>query len=425
MKRMFALILASVLLLCACHSGGNVSDTGSDSVSDTVSEESIFTPASLDNSLLVVFGDSITALGTWGKTVAENCNMRFFNGAAGGITSAQGLARFDAFVASRNPDYVTLCFGMNDLLMTAVDTPKVSPEQFKKNMASLVEKVRELDAVPILLTTNTLDVNVFFASQGQDKSMYGGRDILEWLDTYNDMTRAVAEETGCHLIDLRAECGKYPVNQIVRGDGIHLSENGNKVFADTVTAYMLENFERDPDAPEVNYDNSVLLSTGESASLTPFEKDMWYVDGYTIRVSVSDNTTDKLVFRNTNGLWPDAQCCYTQGIKVPVDSSSLSIRLTTANVNASVLLYFDGAYPHAYAEGQYLCINPYLNCETDSYTGDITANQTIDIEIPLSSLPVSSACIHDGYLVISGIKIYVAGQANQPVTIEYFDVAVK
>ncbi len=418
-------MLVCLFLMCACTSGGDASDVSESTVSDTVSEESVFTPASLDNSLLVVFGDSITALGSWGKTVAENCNMQFFNGAAGGITSAQGLARFDAFVASRNPDYVTLCFGMNDLLMTAVDTPKVSPEQFKKNMTSLVEKVRELDAVPILLTTNTLDVNVFFASQGQDKSMYGGRDILEWLDTYNDMTRAVAEETGCHLIDLRAECGKYPVNQIVRGDGIHLSENGNKVFADTVTAYMLENFERDPDAPEVNYDNSVLLSTGESASLTPFEKDMWYVDGYTIRVSVSDNTTDKLVFRNTNGLWPDAQCAYTRGVKVPVKDASLSIRLTTANVNASILLYFDGAYPHAYTEGQYLCINPYLKCNTDSYTGDILSNQTIDIEIPLSSLPVSSACIHDGYLVISGIKIYVAGQANQPVTIEYFDVTVK
>lgn len=425
MKRMFTLLLASLLLLCACGGEGSVSDTPSDTVSDTVSEESVFTPKALDNSLLVVFGDSITALGSWGKTVAESCNMQFFNGAAGGITSAQGLARFDAFVASRSPDYVTLCFGMNDLLMTAVNTPKVSPEQFKKNMTSLVEKVRALDAVPILLTTNTLDVNVFFASQGQDKSMYGDRDILEWLDTYNNMTRAVAEETGCHLIDLREECGKYPVNQIVRADGIHLSENGNKVFADAVTAYMLENFVSDPDAPKVDYDNSVTLSSGESASLTPFEKDMWYVDGSTIRVSVADNTTDKLVFRNTNGLWPDAQCCYTKGIKVPVDSSSLQIRFSTANVNTSILLYFDGAYPHAYTEGQYLCINPYLNCDTDSYTGDVLGNQTIDIEIPLSSLPVPESCIHDGYLVISGIKIYIAGSANQPVTIEYFDVTVK
>lgn len=418
MKKVFLMFLLSALALCACTPDGNTSET----VSDTVSEESeAFTPAVLDNSMLVVFGDSITALGSWGKTVAESCNMRYFNGAKGGITSAEGLARFDAFVASRSPDYVTLCFGMNDLLMTAVNTPKVTPEQFKINMTRLVEKTVEIGAVPILLTTNSIDYAKFYSAQGQTEAMYGGRDIREWVDTYNEMTRQVAAETGYPLIDLFAECSKHPETQVVCSDGIHLGDLGNRIFAEQISAYLLENFPTDPDAPKVNYDNSVTLSSGETASLVSFEKDMWYVEGSTMVITGGD----KLVMKNTNGLWPDAQYSLTEGIKVPVADSTLHIRLTTANVNASIILYFDGAFPHAYADGQYLGINPYLNCNTDSYTGDITANQTIDIDIPLSSLNISPSCIHDGYVTVSGIKIYVAGTAHQAVTVEEFSVSVK
>lgn len=410
MKRFFAAILLISLFLCSC--GGNT---------DTVSEVSKEEKPLLDNSLLIVFGDSITALGTWGKTVAENCNMRFFNGAKGGITSAEGLERFETFVASRNPDFVTLCFGMNDLLMVKKDTPKVTPEDFKENMKSLVEKTKNIGAVPILLTTNTLDVNVFYASQGQDKSLYGDRDILKWLDTYNDMTRAVAEETGCHLVDLRAECGKYEISQVVKADGIHLSENGNRIFAEAVSEYMLSNFRTDANAPTVSYDNSKTLLSGEKALLAPLETGMWYMEKGTMTISGGE----KLVMKNTNNLWPDAQCSLTEGIKVKVSDATLNVRVSTANVCASIILYLDGAYPHAYSEGQYVIINPFLNCNTDSYTGDITQNQNINVSVPISSLNIPASSIHDGYVTFSGIKIYVAGTARQAVTVEEISVSVK
>lgn len=413
-------MLCFSLLLCSCAQESENSKAVSE-VSETVSED-MFTPAPLDNAMLVVFGDSITALGAWGKTVAQNCNMRYFNGAKGAITSEEGLARFDAFVASRNPDYVTLCFGMNDLLMVSANTPKVTPEQFKLNMKKLVEKTVEAGAVPILLTTNSIDYEKFFAAQGQSEAMYGGRDIKEWLNTYNEMTREVAAETGYPLIDLFAECSKHPEKQVVCSDGIHLGDLGNRIFADLITAFLMENYVSDPEAPRVDYDNSILLSSGEKEDIAPKEKNLWYVEGTTIQVSAGENG---IIFKNTNGLWPDAQCSLTEGIKVPVKDGVLKVKLSTANVNASLLLFFDGAFPHAYTEGQYLCINPYLECDTDSYTGDITANQVIDIEIPLSSLNIPQKSIHDGYVIFSGIKLYVAGTSYQAVTVEEISVSVK
>ncbi|MBP5754983.1 MAG: hypothetical protein J6W93_03980, partial [Clostridia bacterium] len=64
--------------------------------SEEVSEESPY----IDGKKLLVFGDSITALGSWGRTAAERLNMYYYNGAMGGITSAQGIDRFPAFAAN-------------------------------------------------------------------------------------------------------------------------------------------------------------------------------------------------------------------------------------------------------------------------------------------------------------------------------------
>ncbi len=422
MKKFFAFILLFALLLCSCGESTDISEDSSEDISAEASaEESDVSnaPAVLDNSMLVVFGDSITALGTWGKTAAQDCNMQFFNGAKGGITTAQGLSRFDAYVASRSPDFVTLCFGMNDLIMVSENTPRVTPEQFKINLTAMVEKVFALNATPLLLTTNPLDVKVFYASQGQDPALYGGRDILAWLDTYNEVTRTVAKETGAYLVDMRAACDEYTVNQIVNPDGIHLSALGNKVFADTLSAFLKENFERDENAPAVNYDNSFTLNSGEKFSLVPTDAALWQpAEPNTMIITGGES----LVLKNTNNMWPEAECAYTKGAKVKIEGTNLLVKFSTANVNTSIVLYFDGAYPHAYGEGQYMVLSPYLGLDREPVSGDILANQSIDAVIPLSSLPIPAGCIHDGYVVFSGIKIYVAGNAHQPVTFDFIDL---
>ena len=431
MKKVAFLLIFCIIFtfLASCEPNGDISNILSDEQSCEVSvEESADVSVEeselpeekiLDGSKLVVFGDSITALGSWGKTVAMECNMEFFNGARGGITSAEGLLRFNTFVKSRDPDFVTLCFGMNDLLMTAKDTPKCTPEAFKRNMKKLVEKVRELGAIPLIVTTNPLDVDVFYQSQGQSPDLYGGRDILEWLDTYNEAAREVANELSCDLIDVRAACDEYSVKQVVKADGIHLSDIGNKVFADTISAYLKEHYKSDPNAERVNYDN--FIDVTKNTEILPFDKDSWYVEQGTMTVKGGDT----LKMTNSNGLWPDAQCTFDKGYRVDVATAKLKIKLTTANVYTSVIIFFDGASPNAYADGQYLVLNSYFKCNTDSYTGDVMPNQAIDVTIPLSSLPIAKSNIHDGKVSISGAKIYVAGTAYQPVEIQSFELIVE
>ena len=235
MKRVVVCLLLSAILLAACSNekteeslapsedaavstafseeAGAVSGTSSDAEESSMNEN---TKKVLDGSKLVVFGDSLTALGSWGETLADELNMYYFNGAMGGITSEEGIGRFGAFVANREPDFVTLCFGMNDLLMTAENTPKVSVGDFKRNMIKLVGMVREAGAEPVIVTTNPLVNEVFFASQGQNPDWYKSVGTpLEWLDLYNEAAREAAAETGCLLAYVRKACEGLDPKEII------------------------------------------------------------------------------------------------------------------------------------------------------------------------------------------------------------------
>lgn len=270
MKRTAACLLLSAILLAACSNKkteeslapseasavSDVSDVSAEPDTDVSAAESTSredeessmnesTKKVLDGSKLVVFGDSLTALGSWGETLADGLNMYYFNGAMGGITSEEGIGRFGAFVANREPDFVTLCFGMNDLLMTAESTPKVSVVDFRSNMIKLVGMVRDAGAEPVIVTTNPLVNEVFFASQGQNPDWY--RDVgtpLEWLDRYNEAAREAAAETGCLLADVRKACEGLDPKEIDAPDGIHLGEKGNGIFAETVRACLEEKIGR-------------------------------------------------------------------------------------------------------------------------------------------------------------------------------------
>ena len=81
-------------------------------------------------------------------------NLNMVNASVSGNTSSQGLARIQTDVLDRNPDFVIINFGMNDQVMTALDTPKVSQSTFRGNLNAMINRIRTNNAIPILVTAN-------------------------------------------------------------------------------------------------------------------------------------------------------------------------------------------------------------------------------------------------------------------------------
>lgn len=434
-KKTAALICAALAALLTVSCVGNVPDESSSPAdvsaelshnadpSGDINEESQVSgmTETLDGKMLVVFGDSITALGSWGKTAAESCNMRFFNGAFGGINTEEALDLIEPFVISRGPDIVTLCFGMNDLLMTAKDIPQVTPEKFAENLKTMIGLVTACGATPILMTANPLDESVFYASQGQPESWYSSvGSPLAWLDVYNQKTREVAADTGTALIDTRVLCDSSET-AVTISDGIHLSAAGNNVFAAALVGYLTSNYASDPDAERVVYDESVYIPEGESVSLLSEYASAWYVpEKGTMNISVSDGVTE---MNNTNGLWPDAQYTLTMPVSVNPQTGSLVCDFSTAGSSVSIILFLGGATPNAYTESQYVVISRHLGYRLDDVSLDLSPNQNVACTINLSDLPFPSGAYgEDGNLIISGVKIFVPGAAGEKVTFRSFGI---
>ena len=377
----------------------------------------------IDGKKLVVFGDSITALGTWGKDAAADLNMYFFNAAMGGITSAQGIDRFNAVVKESGADFVTICFGQNDLIMNTYNTPKVSLADFKTNMTRIVEMVRSIGAIPILLTTNPLNPDIFWTAQGQKPENYTevGGDPLAWLDEYNKVTRTVAQETKCDLVDMRVQFSeKYYRNAL--SDGIHLNARGNEIFKDALISYFRNRYANDPNAQKVNEEDlNVYVDSSEHVSIISKNGTDWYtVDTSLMKI---ESGVDSVYFYNTNGLWPEAHYTLTHPVVVDYSSGVLYYDIEVANVNTSILLFFNGSTPSAYQNGEYVVINSYIS-ESVNSVGDIEGPCHLVGSIKLSDFNISKAYLRDGKLIINGIKVFAAGASGARVTIKELSVGL-
>jgi lysophospholipase L1-like esterase len=147
---------------------------------------------------VVAFGDSITAGGDatapaliyWQRWLAAlrerypRAKITGVNGATGGDTTVQGLARLEEKVLALKPDLVLVAFGMNDQNVGSVPL-----ERFEANLQEIVDRIRkETPAEVILLSSCLPNPNWHYTS---------GR-----MPDYGRVTGKVAAEKRCAFADV-------------------------------------------------------------------------------------------------------------------------------------------------------------------------------------------------------------------------------
>ncbi len=411
MKRILSLMLCGTLLF------GCVGMTGCSKNENT-----------LDGKKLVAFGDSLTAFGTWPLTAAENCNMYLFNGAMGGINTTEALDRFDKYVLEREPDFVTLCFGQNDLLMEGVDQPQVTPDQFKENLKIMCEKITEAGATPILMTCSYMAIGYWWSSQAQNRAHYVNvGSPLDWLEQYCEKVRELAAEGGYDLVDIRKACDEYETKDFLTMDGVHLADVGNQVYAELLTKHLQEKYGNDPKAKKIENRFPSIPSPAEPAetSIISFDPADWDTPNAG-EMEFDVNDEGHLLLSNTNGRWPDAHYAADTSVYVPVEGTKLVCDFfTSPGVNTSILLFFNGATPFAPTEGQYVVINQHLGVKTEPVSNDISSNQDVQATVDLKDLVPETAIDEKGNVMISGVKIYAAGGMYVPVVVRKLAVSTQ
>jgi lysophospholipase L1-like esterase len=155
---------------------------------------------------VVFLGDSITHQCLYTQYVEDfyytrypGRKIRFHNAGVGGATARDALDRFDRDVAAYKPKYVTVLLGMNDGGYKPYD--ETTFQTYRTGMTELVSKIREIGAMPILMTPTMYDARAARLRGAKNPplniEMYNAT-----LAYYGAWLRETAVEQGAGFVDM-------------------------------------------------------------------------------------------------------------------------------------------------------------------------------------------------------------------------------
>ena len=149
------------------------------------------------------------------------------------------LARLDRDVISKNPQWMTLSCGVNDVwhgktgiplddaaaaVEGAYDEKVAERGTYKKNMAEIVDKAQAAKIQVVMLTATVIHENLDSPENGK-------------LAPFNEYLRTLAKEKKLRLADLNAlfqeriKAENKPDKKVLTGDGVHMNPEGDKLMA--------------------------------------------------------------------------------------------------------------------------------------------------------------------------------------------------
>jgi lysophospholipase L1-like esterase len=176
-------------------------------------------------------GDSITQ-GGWGSSKgyvklivsgleANGIKVEPIPAGISGHKSNQMLARVDKDVLSKQPNWMTLSCGVNDVWHGAKGVPL---DEYEKNIRAIVDKATAAGAKVVILTSTPIGEDPTVAN-----NVTGGK--------YNDALRKIAEGKKVAVADLSAmfwaelKTKGVPGKNVLTTDGVHMNPAGNKLMA--------------------------------------------------------------------------------------------------------------------------------------------------------------------------------------------------
>lgn len=133
---------------------------------------------------------------------------------------------------AQSPDYVFICFGMNDQVHVDHKKPRVTAERFAENITYFVTEAKKAGAEVILLTPNCVEETGYYANPihpESDYTAYGG--VNAYLNRYCNKVREIASEYGAGLVDLFAAFRGEDLSLLLEPAGVHPIQAGYELYA--------------------------------------------------------------------------------------------------------------------------------------------------------------------------------------------------
>ncbi len=196
---------------------------------------------------IVFAGDSVTDMGSVqpvGEGLFENLghgyvrivenlltavypeiSLRITNSGIGGNTSRDLLARFDRDVVTLNPNWVSICIGINDV-WRQFDSPafadyQVQPDEYEKNIEEMILRVKDNVKGVFILSPYYMEPN------REDK-------MRARMDEYVAICERLAQKHNCVFVNfqrLYEDYFKFRHSACIAWDRVHPNQMGSTLMA--------------------------------------------------------------------------------------------------------------------------------------------------------------------------------------------------
>ena len=151
--------------------------------------------------------------------------VRVTNSGISGNTSRHLLARWQRDVLALNPDYVSICIGINDVWRQfdcpAMTDSQVMPDEYERNLTEMLESLQGKVKGVFLLTPYYMEPNPADTMRAR-------------MDEYGAICRKLSEKYGCIFVDLQAMFNQYFRHRhstCIAWDRIHPNQVGATLIA--------------------------------------------------------------------------------------------------------------------------------------------------------------------------------------------------
>jgi lysophospholipase L1-like esterase len=152
------------------------------------------------------------------QKIHPQAQVTVHNAGISGDTTARGLVRLERDVLSHKPHFVTIMFGMNDLVRTPV-------ADFQNNLREIIRRCRAIDAEVILCTQNSVVEN----------PKWTGAKVAEFTQAIRDIAQAESLPVADCFAAVEAIHAKDALEwNLLLSDSIHPNIAGHKLFAETI-----------------------------------------------------------------------------------------------------------------------------------------------------------------------------------------------
>ena len=159
------------------------------------------------------------------SAIYPEVHVRVTNAGIGGNTSRDLLARFDRDVVQLNPDWVSICIGINDV-WRQFDTPAmpdyaVFPEEYEQNLEQMIAMIPQSVKGVFILSPYYMEPN--------------REDVMRArMDEYVAICKKLADKYGFRFVDFQAlyeDYCKIRHSSYVAWDRVHPNQVGATLMA--------------------------------------------------------------------------------------------------------------------------------------------------------------------------------------------------